>query len=190
MAKRESIMKKPASNLKKDAKEQGRSARSASSQESARESAHDKAVRLRKEGREDGRSSVPGTFTPQKQREFLALYATGQFTVVRAAKKVGVSHVTVFNHRESDPEGFGKKFRAAKERMLDKVEDDIGMLACGGNLTAMFGLLRAHRSAVWRENVNVQATVQHTFTHAFVAAMDRSLGISRPAAQPAEATTH
>jgi AcrR family transcriptional regulator len=114
----------------------------------------------------------PGKFTAEKRAEFLAHYATG-LTVRQAARKTGVSTVTVFKHVRRD-EAFAALYRETLELNLDAVEDAIHDLAVNGrNLTAMFGLLRAKRPTVWRENVNFTGSVEHSFAADFATAMSR-----------------
>lgn len=123
--------------------------------------------------------SKPGTFTTEKREEFLQHYSQGG-TVAACARKVGVSKVTVFNHVRTDKE-FADRYRLALELNLDSIEDSITQLACKGNLTAMFGVLRAKRPNVWRESYGMKLEAGDGFAAAFAAAMKETLGGCAPA---------
>lgn len=96
---------------------------------------------------------APVKFTSEMQQRFCRLYSAGG-TVRMAARKCGVTNVTVFEHARKD-DNFKEMYERARELNLDGLEDDIRTLACNGNLTAMFGMLRAFRSERWRENYKV-----------------------------------
>ncbi len=102
------------------------------------------------------RPGVP--LTLEKRREFLEVYAQGG-SVKSAAEKVGITHVTVFNHVNKDPE-FKKAYEAARELNLDSLEDRLYMHATEkgvpGNISAIFGILNARRAAVFRQNMKVE----------------------------------
>lgn len=100
-----------------------------------------------------GRSSAPGTFTPEKRAAFLDHYSTG-LTVRQAARKVGVSHVTVFNHIRKD-EAFKALYATAMDVNTDVLEDDLHTLARMGNVAALFGTLKARRPERWRDRVDL-----------------------------------
>lgn len=99
------------------------------------------------------KASTPGTFSPVKRRQFLDLYATG-LTVREAARKVGVSTVTVFKHVNKDAE-FKAEYRAAMETNTDVLEDDLHTMARNGNVAALFGTLKARRPERWRERMDL-----------------------------------
>lgn len=120
--------------------------------------------------RSAGRKSTPGTFTPQKRAEFLERYAGGG-TVAMCASKIGVSASIVFRTARNDPR-FAKALEAARETNTDHVEDGVHHLAVAGNLTAMFGILRARRPHVWRDNSTVRVDAGDGFAAAFAAAMN------------------
>lgn len=92
-------------------------------------------------------------FTPEKRQRFLEIYRTGT-TVAAAARKVGISSVTVFNYIRSD-EAFGLAYRAALETNTDALEDGLHTLARNGNIAAIFGTLKARRPERWRDRVDV-----------------------------------
>ena len=114
----------------------------------------------------------PGKLTTAKRAEFLRLYAEPGATVRSAAAKIGVSAVAIFKLVRRDEE-FAAAYREALELALDNVEDDIHTLACQGNLTAMFGLLRARRPSVWRESGQAPRGEGGSFAAAFADAMKR-----------------
>lgn len=99
------------------------------------------------------KASTPGTFTPEKRRQFLEHYSTGT-TVREAARKVGVTHVTVFNHIRKDP-AFKAEYHAAMETNTDTLEDDLHLMARTGNVAALFGTLKARRPERWRERMDL-----------------------------------
>lgn len=74
------------------------------------------------------------------------------------AHALGISHVAIFRLRHRDPE-FAEEFLAAQETNTDLLEDHLARMAVTagipGNVTALFGTLRARRPNVWRENVKV-----------------------------------
>lgn len=98
-------------------------------------------------------SSAPGTFTAEKREKFLEEYAKG-LTVAQAARKVGVSDITVFNHINKNPD-FKRRYQAAMETNTDVLEDSLHSIARGGNLTAIFGMLKARRPERWRERMDL-----------------------------------
>lgn len=124
------------------------------------------------------RKSTPGTFTPQKRAQFLELFATGG-SVRQHAKTVGVSVVTVFNHRRTDAD-FEAGFKKACETNTDVLEDMLYEMACAGNVAALFGTLKARRPERWRENFQANVKVEHSFPAAFAEAM-RSMSYGEPA---------
>jgi hypothetical protein len=125
----------------------------------------------------------PGKLSPKKRAKFLELYASGNYTVRRAARKLGFTGVAVFSLCRRDEE-FKAKFDSARETSVDALEDSLHDLACRGNVTAIFGLLKARRPKVWRENMHVSGNVEHNFSSEFAAAM------SRATAKPTEHVTH
>ena len=94
-----------------------------------------------------------GHFTAEKRAIFLAEYATG-CTVAMAAKVVGVSVVTVFNHVRSDA-AFKAAYNKVMESNTDILEDGLHHLARNGNIAAIFGTLKARRPERWRDRVDV-----------------------------------
>lgn len=127
------------------------------------------------------KSSAPNTFTPEKRALFCETYAGGS-TVHQAAKVAGVSATVVFYHRRINPD-FTKQYEDAQDANTNFLEAHLlrHALESGvpGNITALFGLLRARRPAVWRENhrVEVSGKVEHSFPAAFAAAMNSELDI-------------
>lgn len=123
--------------------------------------------------------TTPGTFTPEKEDEFLRLYETG-ITVFKAASAIGLSASTIFRRRRMDPE-FSKRFDEAREVNLDNLEDILQQQAINGNTIAIFGLLKAFRPQRWRENVNVTGQVQHKheYTLAIARVMRMEVGITQ-----------
>jgi len=117
---------------------------------------------------------TPFTFTPEKQAAFLAEYAQGG-SVNSCAKKIGVASVTIFSHVRNDEE-FAKKYRSAQELNVDQLEDVLEAHALTGNVTAIFGCLRARRPAVWRETHGVQISASAETAAAFFAAMNKVQG--------------
>lgn len=102
------------------------------------------------------RSEAPkerGKFTAEKRRAFLDLYQTG-VTVAQAAKKVGVSHVAVFNHVRKNEE-FRREYEAAMEANTDVLEDSLHHLARAGNIAAIFGTLKARRPERWKDRMDL-----------------------------------
>jgi hypothetical protein len=90
----------------------------------------------------------------------LELYASGNFTVMAAAKKCGASHESFFQRRRVDPE-FAAQYAAAQSASVDVLEERMLARAYDnrankGNLTAMFGILRARRPSAWGGNVRVE----------------------------------
>ena len=112
-----------------------------------------------------------GKLTADAQRKFLKLFASGH-TAFQAAHAIGTSRTAIFDLRARNPK-FEAAYVKARERMLDTLEDSMHHMALNGNITAMFGLLRAFRPLRWRENVDVSGKVQHehTFPAAFAQAM-------------------
>lgn len=113
-------------------------------------------MRRRKEGQALGRPPVSGAFGLQNRKKFLLAYGRG-LTVEAAAHEVGVSSVTVFKHVRKNPK-FKAKFLKARELSLDVLEDLLHQHARSGNITAIFGMLRARRPETWRENHKVDLT--------------------------------
>lgn len=111
---------------------------------------------------------VPGTFTRARQQKFLDAYATGT-SVSTAARKAGTTDVAVYAARRRDPE-FAKQYAEAHELNLDCLEDLLKKFAIKGNVTALFGCLRAFRPAVWREQHTMKVE-DGGFAAAFAEAM-------------------
>lgn len=121
------------------------------------------------------RSSAPGTFTPEKKKAFLEIYANGG-TVEQACRKVGISWMTITNHRRSDPE-FKKAFEVAQDKNTDKLEEVVHHMAyTQRNMVACFFLLKARRPHIYRDNMTVQHTASSDIVGAFTAAMGRITG--------------
>lgn len=108
-------------------------------------------------GKGTGFALGPGKLTPEVQAEFLRRYAEGG-SVKEHAHALGISHVAIFRLRHRDPE-FAEEFLTAQETNTDLLEDHLARMATTagtpGNVTALFGTLRARRPNVWRENVKV-----------------------------------
>jgi len=104
-----------------------------------------------------GRALGPGKMSAEVRAEFLRRYAEGG-TVKAHAHDLGISHVAIFRLRHRDEE-FEKEFLVAQETNTDLLEDHLVSMATTtgtpGNVTALFGTLRARRPSVWRENVKV-----------------------------------
>lgn len=152
-----------------------------------------KATRVLEPPTEDGRRKVltdaqraacaPGTFTLERQKAFLRLFATG-LPVKYAAEEVGVSHVTVFNHCRKGGK-FKELFDEARELNLDSLEDRLHELAIAGNPVAIFGVLKAFRPDRWRENMRVDGAIVHQ--HQYTLAIARVMrGVTVDASQQAE----
>lgn len=127
------------------------------------------------------KSTKPNTFTPEKRALFCETYASGT-TVHKAAQAAGVSATAVFYHRRINPD-FAKQYEEAQDANTNFLEAHLLRhaleTAVPGNITALFGLLRARRPQVWRENhkVEVSGKVEHSFPAAFAAAMSSELDI-------------
>lgn len=118
-------------------------------------------------------------FDAEKKRLLVELYASGNHTISSAAKALNITRATVFNARRNDPE-FAEALEKARESMLDAVEDMIHELGRAGNLTALFGVLRAWRPQRWRENVAVSHSGSIDFAGSFAQAMERVASGSQP----------
>jgi len=102
-------------------------------------------------------------FTAEKKKRFLELYASEVKSVRECAEAVGVTARTVFYHARTD-ERFARAYERAvventdllEDRMIDHVRDK----GFGGNLIALFGLLRARRPEKWRDYQKVEHTGQ------------------------------
>lgn len=114
---------------------------------------------------------VPGKLTAEVRADFLRYYASG-FSAYVAARKVGVTRTAIFELRRRDAE-FAKKYEAAREASLDAMEDNMQDMANNGNLTAMFGILRAFRPGRWRENVKVEHSGTVDIPASFAQAMEQ-----------------
>lgn len=122
-----------------------------------------------------GRKSTPGTFTPEKQAQFLELYAKG-LTVGQAARKVKISNVAIYKRVRNDAE-FAKAYEEARESNTDELENIVHNLAVAGrDKVCCFFLLKARRPHIYRDNVTMQHTGGTEFVSAFVAAMARVNG--------------
>jgi hypothetical protein len=92
------------------------------------------------------------------QEEFLRRYSEGG-TVREHANALGVSHVAIFRLKNRD-EAFEKRFLEAQETNTDLLEDHLVRMAttagAPGNVTALFGALRARRPERWRENFKLE----------------------------------
>ena len=113
-------------------------------------------MKRRKEGQALGRAPIRDSFGLKNRKRFLVAYGRG-LTVEAAAHEVGVSSVTVFKHVRKNPK-FKAKFLRARELSIDVLEDLLHQHARSGNITAIFGMLRARRPEVWRENQKVDIT--------------------------------
>ena len=117
-------------------------------------------------------------FTPERKREFLDLYAQGK-SVKACAREIGISHVTVFYHKRTDPE-FAREFEVAMETNTDILEDHLYEMATEkgipGNVAAVFGMLKARRPTVWRENLKIEhgGSIQTTTSDQLAAARERA----------------
>jgi len=100
------------------------------------------------------RIGPPIKFTLDLQREFCALYARGG-TVPMAAKKCGVTSVTIYEHARTD-ENFKAMYEAATELNTDDLESLLHQMARAGNITALFGTLKARRPERWRDNFKIE----------------------------------
>lgn len=118
---------------------------------------------------------APGTFTRERRQKFLDKFRSGTSVAV-AARHAGVSDVTVFVTKRRDPE-FAKQYAEAFELNLDCLEDTLRKFALAGNVTALFGCLRAFRPAVWRESQTVKVE-DGGFTAAFAQAMTQAQGVT------------
>lgn len=102
------------------------------------------------------RAEIARGFTPHKKTQFLAHYANGG-TVKAAARKVGISHVTVFNHVRDD-KAFAEAYARALELNTDQLEDLLHQFAERGMVAALFGTLKARRPEKWRDNFKIDHT--------------------------------
>ena len=129
-------------------------------------------------------------FTPEKQKLFLTLYAAGG-SVAEHAQRVGVSSVTIYNYVRHDP-AFARGYRIAQELNTDQLEDRLYQMATrkgvSGNITALFGVLRARRPAVYKDNLKVEHSGSIDLISAFALAMDATVGGVLPDAD--ESTKH
>lgn len=119
-------------------------------------------------------------FDAAAQIRFLKLFALGG-TVQEAARAAGVAAITVHRERRRDPE-FAKRFQDALELNTDGVEDLLRNLAGEGNVTAIFGILRARRPGVWRETkaVDANVNVNHAASAELFTQLVEALGRTRP----------
>lgn len=98
-------------------------------------------------------------FNAEAQERFLRYFAIGG-TVAEAARAAGVSAVSVHREKRHNAE-FAKRYANALELNTDGVEDLLRNLASGGNVTAIFGVLRARRPGTWREQKAVDVNATH-----------------------------
>lgn len=102
------------------------------------------------------RGGTGDEFSAEKRRVFLEHYAKGG-TVAMAARKTGVSSVTVFKHIRND-KVFAAAYNVAQNLNTDELEDLLRTLAMAGNVAAIFGTLKARRPEKWRDNFKVDHT--------------------------------
>lgn len=73
-------------------------------------------------------------FTPQKRQEFFEALAKS-CNVTKACEEVGISRMTVYNNRESDP-AFAEQWEQAMKIGLGALEDEVHRRAFDGTLVA------------------------------------------------------
>lgn len=110
-------------------------------------------------------------------------------TVREAAKKAGVSSVTVFSYARNDAD-FKKKFDEAAELCADDLEDFMESLGRSGNIAALFGSLKKMRPGVWGQHVKVEHGGNIGITGAEELAAARERARARAAANGNGATQH
>lgn len=102
-------------------------------------------------------NKAPGTFTPEKKEQFLLHVADGM-SIAGAARKIGLSHATIYNMKNKDAE-FAKEIELAREAGSDAMEDslkDIGETQ--KNPTALIFLLKGRRPEIYREKLQADIT--------------------------------
>lgn len=108
------------------------------------------------------RLGAPDKFNAIKRAQFIELRKTGM-GVTAAARRCGVTAATVYLRCRAD-DVFRREFDAAKEIVGDHVEERLFDVAMGdvrkGNVTALFGWLRANRPHKFRENVKIEHSGQ------------------------------
>ena len=99
--------------------------------------------------------------TPKKSWRAPFLEALRTHGVIsEAAKTAGVSRWTVYHERMIDPV-FAKEWEEALALGVEALEDTAKMRAYAGSDTLLIFLLKAHRSAVYRETTrNINTNVQ------------------------------
>lgn len=108
----------------------------------------------------------PHRLTQAKRSEFLRHYAKGR-SIESAANEIGFSRIAIFNLRNRDEE-FAEQMAEAEKDNTDSLVDHLLRHATErgvpGNIIALFGILKARRPDVWRENVKLEHA--GTITHA------------------------
>lgn len=105
-------------------------------------------------------------FSRDAQAKFLKKLASGEHTVQSAAEAAGFKRSTIYLQRERS-ERFAREFERAYKLSMGAVEDRLHGLAIGrqftGNITAIFGLLRANMPEKYRENMKVSLGAEGDF---------------------------
>lgn len=104
-------------------------------------------------------------FTREDQERFLKKYRKYK-NVDRAAKAVGFRGTTVFRQLNVS-ERFRAQYQKVRAEILDSVDAKLWNFALGqeapvhnGQITALFGILRAYNPERYRENVKVGVTAE------------------------------
>jgi hypothetical protein len=99
-------------------------------------------------------------FDAEKRAQFLELMASG-VSALTAAETVGVTYSLVRKVCQSDEE-FSAAYDAAMDDSTDFLAHHLYRMATEkgvpGNVVAVFGLLKARRPEVWRENMKIEHT--------------------------------
>jgi transposase-like protein len=102
--------------------------------------------------------------------ELVLRYIREGNTVAMAAKKATVSATQVF-WRVRTNEQFAERYAAAMEYNTDHLEEMLQQHAFNGNITALFGTLKARRPEKWRDNYRIDHTNSDGSFQAFASGM-------------------
>lgn len=122
----------------------------------------------------------PNPVTQAQLDSYLQLYGEMGLTSVQAAKKAGITLMTVSRRKKSDPE-FAARWQQAYDGYTDYLESRAEEMAgtCDRfSPTMLIFLLKARKPQTYRDHLTVNSNVTHEFASSFAEAMAGVTGSS------------
>ena len=120
------------------------------------------------------KSCAPGAVTQEKLNQFIELYSSG-YTSFAAARRVGLSTLTINRYKKKNPEFMARWKEAYDEftHFLENKAEEMARSAISTSPVMLIFMLKARKPSVYRDNVKMEHTGSVTFASEFAQAMEK-----------------